>query len=135
MFLVLIRFVLRDMAAEATEILSPIPDTMVIRDPIAVPVHVYTIPDYVEDQIKMVFGNDSTDAIKVAKCESGLNPKARNGQSTATGVFQIMASVHGVSRTRLENPMVNILIAKELFDGTGENWRHWRASINCHGLE
>lgn len=130
---VTIHFVLRDLAVKANEIISPLQDGYVLTHEKDVPVITYTIPDLVQDQIKMVFGKDADDAIKVAKCESGLNPKARNKESTATGVFQIMASVHGVSRKRLENSMVNIVIAKELFDNSG--WTPWVSSIKCHGVK
>ena len=121
--------IIGSMAVKATEIISPLQDGYILTHEKDVPVITYTIPDLVKDQIIMVFGKDAPLMTKIAFCESGLNPKARNKESTATGVFQVMASVHGISRNRLENPMVNILVAKELFDASGTN--PWNASKHC----
>jgi hypothetical protein len=84
------------------------------------------------DKIKAAFGKDGDDAVKVAFCESSLNPEAKNKRSSARGLFQIMASVHGVREKWLLNEDVNIQVAKQLFDEQG--WNPWLASNNCHGL-
>lgn len=99
---------------------------------IEVPVEVYKSPETIEQEVRMVFGSKANEALKVMHCESGGNPKAKNKESTATGLFQIMASVHGVRRDWLMNPTVNIQIAKALYDASG--WEPWRASNSCHGL-
>lgn len=85
-------------------------------------------------EIERVFGDDSAVMKRVAFCESGYNPRAKNPKSSATGVFQIMAGVHGVSPRFLTNPYINIAIAKQLYDNSG--LEPWRASNNCHhGLD
>jgi hypothetical protein len=90
-----------------------------------------TIEPSIEQKIRETFGDQADEAIKVARCESNLRPDAMNPNSTATGLFQIMASVHGVRRDWLTNPDVNIEIAKELYDASG--WNPWNASKHCWG--
>ena len=84
----------------------------------------------VQEEIVRVFGED-TIMLKVAKCESGFNPKAKNPKSSATGVFQIMSSVHGISPRFLTDYKVNIAIAYKLFKEQGTN--PWVSSIGCWG--
>lgn len=79
--------------------------------------------------IKTVFGKDAPLMEKIAMCESGMNPKAKNKVSTARGLFQVMASIHQVQEKWLYNPMINTLIAKELFVASGTS--PWNSSKNC----
>ena len=66
--------------------------------------------------------------VTIAKCESTLEPKAKNPNSSAKGVFQIMESLHGDGRD-LYDEDVNIEIAKKLYD---ENkYGDWYASRHC----
>ena len=85
------------------------------------------VPTYkilsIEDEICAVFGDACAEAIAVARCESGLDPNAANPDSSARGLFQIMASVHGVRAKWLFNPSVNIRVAKQLYDEQG--WNPW----------
>lgn len=80
--------------------------------------------------IKQTFGEDSEDAIAIAKCESGLRPNAINhntdaNQTTDYGVFQINDHWQGVDNTNfLFDYKINILMAKAIFDGRG-NWSAW----------
>jgi hypothetical protein len=37
-----------------------------------------------------IFGVDREDALRIAKCESGFNPKAENVNGSATGVYQFI---------------------------------------------
>jgi hypothetical protein len=87
------------------------------------------MPKNNEEIIRSVFGKDADVALKVAKCESGMNPKARNKTSTARGLFQVMASIHGVREKWLYDPLINTLIAKSLFDASG--WNPWNSSASC----
>lgn len=88
---------------------------------------VHELPTRTEDMIKAVFGDKADQAIAIAKCESGLRPEAYNGKnsngSNDSGLFQIN-SVHGVSKRFLQDPLINTLIAKEIYDGRG-NWSAW----------
>lgn len=93
-------------------------------------------PKTVEQEIKEVFGPDATIMLKVAWCESRLDPKVRNPKkgSTATGVFQIVrATWKGYSTLDHElwayDQTANILVAKKLFDRRG--LQPWDASKPC----
>jgi hypothetical protein len=85
----------------------------------------------IEEKIKEVFGEDGELMIKVARCESNLNPKAKNSTSSARGLFQILSKLHQVKEQWLYDENVNIAIAKQMFDASGTN--PWIASINCWG--
>jgi hypothetical protein len=82
-----------------------------------------------EKIIEAVFKQDAEVMKKVAFCESTMNPKARNKNSTARGLFQVMASVHDVNEKYLYNPVINTLIAKQLYDASGLN--PWNSSRGC----
>lgn len=85
----------------------------------------------IESIIETVFKNDAGVMKKIAYCESHLNPKAKNKSSSATGLFQILSQTHNVNARYLEDPMINALIAKKLFDASGTN--PWVSSISCWG--
>lgn len=79
--------------------------------------------------IRAVFPDNAEDgAIRVAKCESGLNPAAKNENSSATGLFQIIRdtwnaySDAGWSRT---DPLHNTLVAYRIWRSDGGSWRQW----------
>jgi len=104
------------------------------------PIHAQEAPQIVKQpterelviaEIERVFGDDSAVMKRVAFCESGYNPRAKNRNSSATGVFQIMAGVHGVAARFLVDYKINIAIAKLLFDEQGTN--PWISSIGCWG--
>ena len=59
--------------------------------------------------------------LKVAKAESGLNPKAKNPNSSATGIFQILAGTwkHFACEGEPTNAEDNIVCAKKVLDGQG----------------
>jgi hypothetical protein len=98
-------------------------------------VTVYELPQTIEEEIRAVFGKDAEDAIKVAKCESGMRADAKNHNNNGSsdgGVFQIN-SVHGIRAKWLSNPSINIRVAKQLFDEQG--WTPWRYSYWCHGVK
>jgi hypothetical protein len=89
--------------------------------------------------IKQTFGKDAEDAIKVARCESGLNPKAVGhntdaAQSTDYGLFQINDHWQGVTNTNfLLDYKINTLMAKKIFDGRG-NWSAWVCATKYNAL-
>lgn len=91
----------------------------------------YITPQTIQEKICAVFTEDCKTALKVAKCESGFNPKAKNKQSSARGLFQIMSSVHQVKEAWLFNPDTNIQIAHDLYIRQG--WGPWTSSKSCWG--
>jgi hypothetical protein len=92
----------------------------------------FRYPTTPTDVIDYVFGKDAPTMLRVAKCESGLNPNAKNKESSATGLFQIMASVHGIDKKWLVDPMINAIVAKKLYDRQGIT--PWVSSNPCHKL-
>ena len=110
-------------ATKAQAIISPVGSTIVVEVP------VYVEPVTIEDKIRAEFGDDAGVMLRVAFCESSMNPNAKNKTSTATGLFQVMASVHNVGRNWLTDPDINIKIAKQLFDKQG--LKPWEASRWC----
>jgi|SRR3990167_564779 len=97
-----------------------------------------TVPylaENVEAEIRKAFGDLGEkvvrQAIKVARCESGLRPKAENTESKDSGVFQVN-SIHGIPQRFLFNTKVNIAVARYLYDHSG--WQPWAPSRKCHGL-
>ena len=118
--------------AVAVEFVSPISDVELVEIEVEKTVEVVAIPEGVQEIIESVFQDKANEAKRVVKCESGFNPRALNGSTTASGLFQIMASLHGVSRKNLQDPLINTLIAKKLYDAQG--WVPWLASNGCHGL-
>lgn len=85
----------------------------------------------IEDQIRAAFGAEGDIAVKVARCESHLNPKAVNKSSSARGLFQIMQSWHKIDQKWLFDPVINIQVAHKLYQEQG--WTPWAASNHCHG--
>ena len=61
-------------------------------------------------------------AIRVARCESNFNPRAKNRSSSASGVFQLIGS-HWRGRFDHFDPVANIDYAYKLWKGSG--WRPW----------
>ncbi len=87
----------------------------------------------VAKMIEQVFGSYSSAALRVANCESGLNPNAYNptsiGGSHAEGVFQILYPSTWSSTSQAGsspyNAMANIRAAYEIFARDGYNWHEW----------
>jgi hypothetical protein len=100
--------------------------------PAAVPVPVApppAAPGTVEAVIVEVFGAHAQAAIGVARCESGLNPRAVSRGGGNWGLFQLNTVHRGrVARMgyRWEDvldPRVNALVARAIFDEQG--WQPW----------
>jgi len=88
----------------------------------------------VTQQIDAVFGNYSTQAESIARCESSLNPSAYNPEPVyvngvaehAQGLFQIIPSTfHRVSNGDVYNAQDNIQAAYAIFKQDGYRWSEW----------
>ena len=80
------------------------------------------------NMIHEVFGPYGDQAVRVAMCESGLNPNAYNGALGAAGLFQIIpgtwASTSYAGQS-VYNPVANIQAAHQIFARDGYSWSEW----------
>jgi hypothetical protein len=76
---------------------------------------------------------DVETAMCVLEHESAGDPDADNPRSSATGLFQILASSwaphFGVSEAQLFDPLINAQLAREILDIQG--WRAWTTYRLC----
>lgn len=82
----------------------------------------------VASQILAVFGPYGGQALRVATCESSLNPNAYNRSSGASGVFQFLASTWATTSYAGYSPFnasANINAAHQVFVRDGYSWREW----------
>lgn len=78
-------------------------------------------------------------ALRIIRCESGGRPDAKNPGSTASGLFQHLASMWPERATEagwdgadVFDPVANVAVAAWLvYHGGG--WSHWGASRACWG--
>jgi soluble lytic murein transglycosylase-like protein len=79
------------------------------------------------DLVAGYFGDKTDLALCIIKYESGGNPNAANPNSSARGLFQVMASTwaahFGVSWDQLYDPATNTAIAWEIYQIQG--WGAW----------
>ncbi|GCE14710.1 hypothetical protein KTT_45690 [Tengunoibacter tsumagoiensis] len=83
--------------------------------------------------INATFGSYGPGAVRVATCESGLNPNAINPNPIAgshpAGLFQILypSTWNGTSQSGQSpyNAQANIQAAHEIFVRDGNSWREW----------
>lgn len=66
--------------------------------------------------------------------ESGGNPNARNPRSTARGLFQILGSLwaphFGVAQDDLYDPVLNVRLAREIYDRQGyDAWSPYKRGL------
>lgn len=110
---------------------SPSPD--------AVPEPIYS-NDPVVNYIYETFGvEEGKSALKVAMCESSMNPEAESPTSSASGLYQIIDGTWNLFKCTGDpyNAFDNIDCAKKIFDHTG-GWNTsggWLASFSCHQME
>lgn len=90
--------------------------------------------------ISYFFNTSDVDlAVTVVECESRGVPEAKNPRSTASGLFQHLASMWppraasaGYAGADVFDPVANTAVAAWLvYEGGG--WRHWNASRDCWG--
>jgi LysM repeat protein len=83
--------------------------------------------------INEIFGADAPAALRIAMCESTLNPNAVNstpvGGSHAQGLFQILypSTWNTTSQAGMSpfNARANAIAAHEIFVRDGHSWREW----------
>lgn len=87
-------------------------------------------PGSVESIVCSVFGDTCPRALRIATCESDLDPSAYN-RSGASGLFEIMLPLHadvfdahGWSASDWADPFKNATVAYDLSSG-GANWSAW----------
>lgn len=118
-----------------SEFISPLSANHVntVYETVYVEKPVYIQPESIEDKIRATFVEDPDTAVRVAFCESSMNPRARNSTSSARGIYQIMQSWHKINEKWLFNEDVNIAVAYQLWQEQG--WRPWEASRHCWGVK
>ena len=88
--------------------------------------------------IRAIWGEDASDAIRIAECESGLKNEAINFSDIklnghpSIGLFQI-SRLHGHSTSTLLDPYENTIIAKELYDKSG-GFSPWKNCARILGI-
>lgn len=75
----------------------------------------------IEQKIRDIFPEDPDRAVKIAKCESGLNPKAVS-PTNDHGLMQINKSAHKVEGD-IYDVDTNLQFARKLYDESG--WKPW----------
>jgi hypothetical protein len=88
--------------------------------------------------IQAAFGDQASTATRVAECESGLNPRAYNSSSGASGIFQhlrrywrgrVLSLTSTTGRWAMRetasvfNARANIIVAARMVQGSG--WGAW----------
>ena len=82
----------------------------------------------VQGMITSTFGPYASQALAVARCESGFNPNAKNPGSTASGVFQFLSSTWATTSYAGYSPFnawANIQAAHQVFVRDGYSWHEW----------
>ena len=87
----------------------------------------------IPSMINQVFGAYGPQAVRVATCESSLNPNVTNsesiGNSRAAGLFQILypSTWYGTSQAGSSpyDAHANIVAAHDIFVRDGYSWREW----------
>lgn len=90
-------------------------------------------PSVAQDAITSAFGPVSDQAMRVAQCESGLDPNAVSSGGGNYGLFQInyvhrssFEAVTGLPWSSVLDPYANATYAKYLYDQSG--WGPWACS-------
>lgn len=81
------------------------------------------------DTIRQVFGPYGNQAVRIAECESSMNPNAYNGILGAAGLFQIIPSTWASTSEAgqsVYNPYANIRAAHEIFVRDGNSFAEWQ---------
>ena len=91
-------------------------------------------PQTIEEKIRSAFPEDPDMAVKVAFCESSLNPNAKHTNSSASGLFQIVKGTWNGYKCgdNKFDPDQNIACARKIYlrNGWGST-ASWAASKPC----
>lgn len=103
--------------------------------PVQIEVHINWTKERIEQEIRTVFPEQPELMLKVAKCESRLNPNAYNptNGSHDGGIFQISEKYHGKALNLMGldayDIQDNLKYARILYDKNGLS--DWTASAKC----
>ncbi len=92
------------------------------------PAQVLTITEQIHQIAQNNNFDDAALLVRIAKCESTLNPKAKNAHSSATGLFQIL-DMHGLTTEERENVETSTTWTIEKINAGGLS--AWNASREC----
>jgi hypothetical protein len=99
----------------------PIMYTAEAEEPRVVLIGTTTPEKSIEEKIRETFPEDADRAVAIAKCESGLNPKAVS-PTNDHGLMQINKTVHTVEGD-IYDVDTNLQFARKLYDERG--WEPW----------
>jgi hypothetical protein len=121
-------------AYDPTELYRPLVGVVEAKEVVQVIVEAPKLS--IKDKIRLAFPEDPDMAVKVAFCESSLNPNAKSKGSTASGLFQIIRGTWKGYKCG-DNPFdpdQNIACARKIYlrNGWGST-ASWDASSNCWG--
>ena len=77
-------------------------------------------------------GLSTSTMLKIARCESGFNPKAKNPTSTATGVYQVIIGTwkHFKCEGERTNAEDNIKCGMKIAKTSGlHHWECWNKNL------
>lgn len=92
---------------------------------------------HVITEAALEFGVDPRLMIRIAECESSLDPSAKNKKSTATGLYQFLDSTWESNRNRIDpgyevwQVVDPIAAARVASDMVSQGSRAWAESENC----
>lgn len=127
---------------EARAVSSPTPTATPTPTSTPSPIPTIYIPPTFEAQhakviIEEVFGSQAQQALRVARCESGIRNVCNDGLnrdgSVDCGVFQVNLSAHNKTREEMLDARSNIEFAYSLYQRSG--WGPWYSSYKCHKLK
>lgn len=99
-------------------------------------VHINWTEDRIKQEIRTVFHEEPETFIRIARCESELNPNAHNEKTDDFGILQINKHYHGEDMESLGldplNVRDNLTFGRILYDKYGKT--PWKASKKCWSL-
>lgn len=121
---------------------NQLPETIILENPNPIIHEVQakiepTPTPTVEEYVEQVFGDSAEGAKKVVACESSWRPNAKNPNSSAKGIFQVIDGTWKQFNCEGDvfNPYDSTNCAKKIYDyyGSFGTSGGWLASKNCWG--